>query len=85
MNHKLKQKVLRGEALTELEEIELDISVDKFTRQKSFDEIQGIIYCWNCGRTLQKPQMFQNIKSKGKGTSTFKMKCMCGETTEVKF
>ncbi len=79
----LLKKLIASEQLTELEKIELDLTTDQFTKQKAFDQIHGIINCWNCGRTLQKPKMFQNFK--GKGTNTFKMTCMCGETTEVKW
>ena len=76
-------KLIAGEQLTELEKITLDMSTDAFTKRKTEDAVNDIIYCWNCRRALQKPQMFRNIK--GKGSNTFRMKCMCGETTEVKF
>jgi len=79
------KKLMDGGQLTELENIELEATSNPFLKQKAEDAVNHIIYCWSCRRALQKPQMFRNIKLKGKGSNTFRMKCMCGESTEVKF
>ena len=55
---------------------------DPIFRNK-LDAVHGLIACWNCGRSMQKPAFINNIK--GKGTNTMNLRCMCGELTVIKF
>ena len=79
------KKIQAGKELDELEKLELEMITPMLQNQKAFDAAYGIVYCWSCQRALQKPEFFKNVILKGKGTNTFRMKCMCGEYTEVRF
>lgn len=75
------KKIMAGEIPDPILEAHVEAELGK-DMDNSQDKIQGVIYCWNCSRAMQKPKWISKIKGSG---NTMNMKCACGESTEIKF